>query len=75
MATGWLGWTPSVALHTPICQLRLAIAGKVDFIKTTNPFGGGEQETKEPKQTEASAANALHTFFMRRQANDLQRRR
>ena len=75
VAAGWLGWPPDVILRTPICQLRLAIEGKVDFIKATNPFGGGEEEKPEPKQTEESAANALHSFFMKRHANDLQRRK
>lgn len=46
MATGWLGWTPSVVMNTPICQLRLAIDGKIDFIKATNPFGSGDEKPK-----------------------------
>jgi hypothetical protein len=43
-ATGWLGWVPEVALTTTISQIELAMEGKIDFIKKTNPFGGKEDE-------------------------------
>lgn len=43
-ATGWLGWTPEVALTTPIPQIELAIDGLVDWTKKTNPWGSGEPE-------------------------------
>lgn len=48
MATGWLGWSPQVALHTPIAQIELAIQGKTEWAKMTNPFGSSDKE--QPKQ-------------------------
>ncbi len=37
-ATGWLGYTPEVALTTPIGQLELALAGRMEFLRKTNPW-------------------------------------
>lgn len=37
-ATGWLGYTPDVALDTTISNLRIAVEGKFDFIRKTNPW-------------------------------------
>lgn len=37
-ATGWLGYTPDVALDTTISNLELALEGKFDFIRKTNPW-------------------------------------
>lgn len=50
--TGWLKWTPDVVLNTPIPQLRLAIAGKIDFLKKTNPWGSsdGDADAPQPQQ-------------------------
>lgn len=42
LATGWLGWVPEVALDTPLSQINLALAGKIDFLKKTNPWGSKE---------------------------------
>lgn len=44
MATGWLGWPPDVVLNTPIPQIELAIRGKIEFVKATNPFGSGDRD-------------------------------
>jgi len=41
-ATGWLGWPPETALITPVGQIELAMAGKVDFLKKTNPWGSSD---------------------------------
>lgn len=46
IATGYLGWTPDVALNTPICQIELALQGRVEWVKKTNPFGSGETKPK-----------------------------
>ncbi len=35
---------PEVVLNTTISQLEIALEGKIDFIKKTNPFGSGEKE-------------------------------
>lgn len=64
--TGWLGWTPEVALTTPLQQINLALEGKIDFLKKTNPWGSKEEEddgdlmNKAPDP--AGAANRLVQF-------------
>lgn len=45
-ATGWLGWTPEVALRSSIFHIEMAMAGKIDFLKATNPWGGGEGDDR-----------------------------
>lgn len=52
-ATGWLGWTPEVALTTSIPMIELAIDGKIDWVKRTNPWGGAE-EVEPTKQEEVA---------------------
>lgn len=52
-ATGWLGWAPDVALDTPLPQIELALDGKIDFLKKTNPWGSdgktkGRKDRNEP---------------------------
>lgn len=37
-ATGWLGYTPDVALDTTVGNLELAIDAKFDFLRKTNPW-------------------------------------
>ena len=43
-ACGWLGWEPETVLTTTIAQLELALEGKIDFIKKTNPFGSKDED-------------------------------
>ena len=50
LGTGWLGWSPDVVLDTPMPQLFLALKGKVDFVKKTNPFGSGEEKPEPTTQ-------------------------
>ncbi len=38
-----LGWEPEAILTTTISQIELAIEGRWDFVKKTNPFGSGEE--------------------------------
>lgn len=61
-ATGWLGWTPEVVLHTPIVQIELAIDGKVDWVKKTNPWGSAEEPEPEPQDVETRLKSALRSF-------------
>ncbi len=44
-------------------QIMLALEGKVDFIKKTNPFGGGDSKKSGKKLTNAQQAklNAQRT--------------
>lgn len=42
-------------LHTPIPQIELAIAGRVDFVKKTNPWGSGSTEQDDEAKRLAEA--------------------
>lgn len=67
--TGWLGWTPEVALTTPLQQINLAMEGKIDFLKKTNPWGSKEEEEEQDLMKKApdpqGAAMALVAFAKR----------
>ena len=41
-----MGWTPDVVLGTPIPQLVLAIDGRYQYARNTNPFGSGKSSVK-----------------------------
>lgn len=43
MATGWLGWSDADALNTPIPRILLAVEGRTEWARMTNPFGGGKK--------------------------------
>jgi hypothetical protein len=36
VATGWLGWTPAVALSTPIPQIYIALKARAQWIAMCN---------------------------------------
>lgn len=57
MATGWLGWSPAQALHTPIAQIELALDGLIDWTKRTHPFAAPEPKPK------ATVADRLKSAF------------
>lgn len=71
-ACGWLGWVPEVVLTSTISQIELALEGKIDFVKKTNPFGGKEDEEEkilnEPQSPEM-AMKKLTAMVRRRQRN------
>lgn len=50
LGTGWLGWTPEQTYDTPMPQLFLALDGRIDFLKKTNPFAAPEK--KKPADPE-----------------------
>lgn len=56
VATGWLGWSPEVALNTPIPQIELALEGRIEWVRKTNPFCGGEAE---PEAQASSGSEGL----------------
>ena len=81
MATGWLGWTPEVALDTPLSQLALAIDGKLDFLRKTNPFRTKEDVERDEREERAryggdplEAANALVAFVNGRLAEQQEKK-
>jgi hypothetical protein len=49
LATGWLGWSPDQALNTPVPQIEMALDGRVEWVRKTNPFGAPEKPVEEPK--------------------------
>lgn len=63
-AAGWLGWTPDVIFRTPFPLIMLALDGKVDFIKMTNPWGSSAKEEKSEHETNADAARDLLKTFL-----------
>jgi hypothetical protein len=42
IATGCLGWPPSEAWATPVPEILMAWDAKVEFLRSTNPFGAGD---------------------------------
>lgn len=48
-ATGWLGMTPTEAKKCPICEIYLALDGKLKYAKTIGPFFGGPVIEDKPK--------------------------
>jgi hypothetical protein len=58
---GWLGWAPDVVLNANISHIQMAIAGKVDFVKKTNPWGSGKED--EPDPGPANPAIAAQQFL------------
>jgi hypothetical protein len=42
--TGWLGYDENQVLDFNINNLELAIEGKFDFVKRTNPWGSSEKQ-------------------------------
>jgi hypothetical protein len=53
-ATGWLGWTPDVALHATAGEITAALDGKISFIRASN--GQEPWPEKAPKQRPNVAA-------------------
>ncbi|HYH39924.1 MAG TPA: hypothetical protein VD860_17010 [Azospirillum sp.] len=47
-------------MRTSIFRIPLAIDGKVDFVRKTNPFGGGEDKTADtPPRSKAETAKDI----------------
>lgn len=56
-ATGWLGYTPDVALDATISHLVLAREGKFDFLRKTNPWRTQKDIDEENLGTPIGAEN------------------
>lgn len=52
IATGCLGWPPSEAWETPVPEILMAWDAKVEFLRSTNPFGGGKGKPGPPPPPE-----------------------
>ena len=66
-ATGWLGWTPPVALGASIFHIELALDGRVDFLRSTSPWGAAAEENPTEKAAVAGQlASALRAMGAKR---------
>lgn len=59
IATGWLGWTPGVAWSTPLPELFMAMDARLEWVKMTNPFGGGNKAAGNEKPKPSTVADKL----------------
>jgi hypothetical protein len=59
LATGWLGWTPDVALDCTPTEIREAYKGRLEMLKAI--FGGGD-ETDKPTGKPKSADDYKRVF-------------
>ena len=58
VATGWLGWPPDTAWHTPIPQLMLALHARLDWM------GRGQSSAPAaPAARKDSVAERLKAFI------------
>lgn len=55
-ATGYLGWSPDVAWHTPLPELFLALDARVEWVRMTSPFGS---KPEPKKSTPGNVADKL----------------
>ena len=61
IATGWLGWTPDVALDATPVEIMEAYKGRLDMLKAV--FGGGdEDESAKPAKKPQSADHFKAVF-------------
>ena len=60
VATGWLGWPPDTAWHTPIPQIMLALDARLDWTGRAQAQG----QTAAAKQpTRQGVAEKLKSFL------------
>ena len=61
-ATGWLGWSPEVALNATFPDIQLALDGKVDFIAATTP-GAKRKPRRRRKPSAAELTHRVRSVF------------
>ncbi|MFV3402874.1 hypothetical protein ACNFIC_02815 [Pseudomonas sp. NY15463] len=61
VATGWLGWPPDAAWHTPIPQIMIALDARLDW--TGRGQGQGPAATAAAPQRRESVADKLKGFL------------
>lgn len=70
-----MGWEPETVLTTNIELINLALEGKLDFVKKTNPFGSGEESEEEKLKNQLPnpemAAKQLIALAQRRMRRDM----
>ena len=73
-ALGWLGWTPEIVLKANINVIHMAMEGKIDFVKKTNPFGSKDDPSEALSQRrpdpERAAADIKRAFQRRMRMNN-----
>jgi hypothetical protein len=77
-ATGWCGYTPDVALDTTICNLELALEGKFDFIRKTNPWRTQkdiDEENASKPETRDNIAKKMQAWAIQMQGKRPDRNR
>ena len=57
-----------MALKTSIPQILLALDGKIDFLKKTNPWGSEEKKKEVPKEQAPDFAAKMHMFLTQKMA-------
>ncbi|MCT8165012.1 MULTISPECIES: hypothetical protein [unclassified Pseudomonas] len=60
VATGWLGWPPDTAWHTPIPQIMLALDARLDW---TGRGQGAQASPQAAPQKRGNVADKLKAFF------------
>jgi len=60
VATGWLGWPPDTAGHTPIPQIMLALDARLDW---TGRGQGGQGKAQAAPEKRESVADKLKNFL------------
>ena len=60
LATGWLGWTPQVALDSTPAEIVLAYQGRLDLLQAI--FGGSSEDKPAQQDTAFTDANVKKLF-------------
>lgn len=66
VATGWLGWPPDTAWHTPIPQLMLALDARIEWTGRGQTQGNASGQAAVVRKP-GSVADKLKAFFRGRQ--------
>lgn len=64
-ATGWLGWTPEVALITPMPLIELAMEGRYAYLRAVNGIPD-DDATPEVPMIPANGPDGLISYLRRR---------
>ena len=60
IATGWIGWTPEVALNSTPTEIMEAYKGRLDMLKAI--YGGSEDDTPNPRKRKTDADDLRSAF-------------